>query len=214
MEVPPHSSTGLTRRDRRVTCILADRQAPILRGARDFLESRGLDVLGVAQDGQEALALIEQHRPNVAVLDPNLPTLDGIEVTARTRASSAGTHVIIYSDVRYRELLVDALQAGARGFIVKDAPLRDLVRAVQMVCDGRYSVNVRLLGLLEEGTRLRRAAGLTTREREVLRLVVNGLRGTDMRRGATGPAADVGGELTRAVSKLEIQRVRLGPSVV
>lgn len=213
MEVTAHSTTRVTRRNGKVTCILADRQAPVLRGVRDFLESRGLAVLGVAQDGQEALELIERHQPTVAVLDPNLQILGGIEITVRVTASSPRTHVIIYSDARYRELLVDALQAGARGFVVKDAPLRDLVRAIEMVCDGRYSVNVRLLGLLEEGSRLRRAAGLTAREREVLRLAVNGLRGIDMRRSATGPGQDVGRELTRAVSKLEIQRMRLGPGV-
>ncbi len=213
MDVAAPSTTRVTRRDRKVTCVLADRQAPILRGVRDFLESRGLAVLGVAHDGQEALELIERLQPTIAVLDPNLRTLDGIEITARARTSSPRTQVIMYSDVRYRELLVDALEAGARGFVVKDAPLRDLVRAIEMVCDGRYSVNVRLLGLLEEGGRLRRAAGLTARESEVLRLVVNGLRGIDVQRSVTGPAQDVHRELTRAVSKLEIERVRLGPSV-
>lgn len=213
MDVAAPSTTRVTRRDRKVTCVLADRQAPILRGVRDFLESRGLAVLGVAHDGQEALELIERLQPTIAVLDPNLRTLDGIEITARARASSPRTQVIMYSDVRYRELLVDALEAGARGFVVKDAPLRDLVRAIEMVCDGRYSVNVRLLGLLEEGSRLRRAAGLTARESEVLRLVVNGLRGIDVQRSATGPAQDVHRELTRAVSKLEIERARVGPSV-
>ena len=152
----------------RVTVVVADRQAPILRGVCDFLEGRGIDVVGRAHDGPRALELIRELRPSVALLDPNLPELDGIEIAATVRRILPRTAVIIYSDIRYRELLVDAIEAGARGFVPKDAPLRDLVRAIEMVCDGRYYVNVRLLDLLSDSPKIRRTSELTQRQADVL----------------------------------------------
>ena len=89
------------------------------------------------------------------------------------------------------------------------APLRDLVRAIEMVCDGRFSINVRLLGLLEGGGTSQRLAQLDSRERAVLRLVVNGLRGTDLLTGLPGPT-DIKRELTRALTKLQQPRIEVG----
>lgn len=191
----------------RVTVVVADRQAPILRGVCDFLEGRGIDVVGRAHDGPRALELIRELRPSVALLDPNLPELDGIEIAATVRRILPRTAVIIYSDIRYRELLVDAIEAGARGFVPKDAPLRDLVRAIEMVCDGRYYVNVRLLDLLSDSPKIRRTSELTQRQADVLRLVVNGARGVDVLKSVDLPAGDVARELGSAVAKLEEQRV-------
>jgi DNA-binding NarL/FixJ family response regulator len=191
----------------RVTCVVADRQAPILRGVCDFLESRGIAVVGRAQDGHEALAVVEERQPTVAIVDPHLRGIDGIEIAARVSRSLPGTGVIVYADARYRELLLDALEAGARGFVAKDAPLRDLVRAIEMVCDGRYYVNVRLLGLLADQPRLSRSGSLTKREADLLRLVVNGARGVDVVRSVDLRARDVPRELTSAMAKLDEQRV-------
>jgi DNA-binding NarL/FixJ family response regulator len=202
-------ATGDTgRRVGAVTVVMADRQAPILRGVCDFLTSRGIEVVGRTHDGQEALELIERLQPTVALLDPNLRPLDGIEIAARARESAPRTAIVVYADLRYRDLLVDALEAGARGFLAKDAPLRDVLRAIEMVCDGRYFVSPRALGLLDGQHRLTRTTRLTRRERDLLRLVINGVRGVDLRRELPGASRDVGRELTRAVSKLEEERIR------
>lgn len=200
-----HRSRARARRGG-VTCVIADRHATIVQATRDFVESRGVTVCAVAHDGTTTLELVTEHQPTLAIVDPDI---GGIELTARITRSAPKTGVIIYADPPHRRLLVDALGAGARGFVTKDAPLRDLVRAIEMVCDGRYSVSIRLLGLLEDEGLAGRAGSLSARERSVLRLIVNGVRGDQVWRDSAVEPANVSRELTRAVSKLEMKRIEL-----
>lgn len=190
-----------------LTVVVADRHPTTLAAVAEFIETRGIVVAGRAQDGHVARALIEQLKPTVALIDPRLTGTDGIAITAAIRTTAPRTSVIVYAEPGDRDLLVDSLEAGARGFLLRDTPLRDVVRAIEMVCDGRYSVGVRALGLLDENRGLSRAARLSRRERELLRLVVNGVRSTDLRRDVS-TARDLGRELTRAVAKLEGERIR------
>jgi len=173
------------------------------------MASRGITVLGAAHDGAAALELIERHAPTVAVVDTKLDTLSGLELAARVTRSASTTAFLIHADWDDRRLLGDALDAGARGFVSRDAPPRDLVRAIEMVCDGRYAVNIRLLGLLDDESEANRGGLLSSRERSVLRLSVNGVRRNDVWRDLSVSPVDVSRELARAVSKLEVRRIEI-----
>jgi len=146
-----------------------------------------IEVVAEAADGQQALRVVRELRPDVVVMDIRTPVMDGLEATRRITADPAltGTHVVILTASELAEHLLDALHAGARGFLLKDGASADLLDAVRVVAGGGAllapSVTLRLI----EGVAQRRrpapalpAAGwnrLTTREREVLTLVADGL---------------------------------------
>jgi DNA-binding NarL/FixJ family response regulator len=157
-----------------ITCVVADDHPPIVDSLTRFLTAAGLTVVGSACDGEAALAAVEELHPDVLVADVRMPRVDGIELAARVAKSSPETGVLLYSGLGDAGLVSDALDAGARGFAVKDAPLDDLVRAVVVVADGGIYIDPVL------GARLaspRQAAGrraLSDRERSVLRMLAEG----------------------------------------
>ena len=157
-----------------IRAVVADDHPAVLRSVCDVLIDAGVDVLARASNGEEAAAKIEATRPAVAVIDVKMPRLTGIEVASRFRASSPETAVILYTAYGDRALLSEALDAGVRGFVLKEAPLQDLTRAVDMVASGAVYVDPVLAGVLAsaESDRLPQ---LTKREREVLRLLADGL---------------------------------------
>ena len=159
----------------RVTAVVADDHPALLSAVCDFFADSGIDVIGRAADGQEALAKIEKRLPNVALIDIRMPRVGGIEVAQRTRRSAPETAILLYTAYGDEALLSDALDAGVRGFVLKEAPLADLLRAVEIVARGGTYVDPVLAGAiasakLKDG----RLPSLTARERDVLRLLANG----------------------------------------
>ena len=140
----------------------------------DVLEAAGVEIAGRARDGDEALAKIEARQPGVALVDLRMPRLGGIEVTKRAARSSPDTAVILYTAYGERALLTEAMDAGARGFVLKEAPLADLVRAVELVADGGTYVDPVLAGVFARTEVTSKLPALTQREREVLRLLADG----------------------------------------
>jgi len=108
----------------------------MLAAVSEILERHGFEIVGRATDGQQALALIEEAKPMVALVDARMPRLSGIEVAVRAIALSPETSIIFYTAYGDRALLSEALDVGARGFVLKEAPLTDLVRAVETVVGG------------------------------------------------------------------------------
>jgi DNA-binding NarL/FixJ family response regulator len=158
-------------------CLVADDHPAIVDAVCRFLEAEdGVAVVGRAFDGDEALRLIEELRPDVAVVDIRMPRLGGIEIARRLAAGAAETGVILYTGFPERALVIEALDAGARGFLLKEAPLDDLVRAVRMVAEGRTYVDPVLAGVLAGPDVTSRLPGVTKREREILRLLADGMR--------------------------------------
>src|SRR5207302_8578610 len=104
------------------------------------LEAPGVVIAARTRDGDEALSLIDREKPRIALLDVRMPRLSGIEVARRANRSTPGTAVILYTAYGDRALLTEALDAGARGFVLKEAPLAELARAVELVADGRTYV--------------------------------------------------------------------------
>jgi DNA-binding NarL/FixJ family response regulator len=157
-----------------IRAVVADDHPAVLRSVCDVLIDAGVDVVARASNGEEAAAKIEATRPGVAVIDVRMPRLTGIEVASQISRTTPETAVILYTAYGDRALLSEALDAGVRGFVLKEAPLQDLTRAVDMVAGGAVYVDPVLAGVLAsaESDRLPQ---LTKREREVLRLLADGL---------------------------------------
>ena len=187
----------------RTTIVIADDHPAMLAAVAETLTRSGFDVVGQAADGQQALALIEETKPKIALVDVRMPRLSGIEVATRVAVASPETAVVFYTAFGDRALLSEALDAGARGFVLKEAPLVDLVRAVERVAAGDAYVDPVLAGVLVSGYITDRVPTLTQREREVLRHLSDGLSNEE-----TGKALHISPETVRthirkAMRKLE-----------
>lgn len=160
--------------------VLADDHNLVRKGIRALLEALpGVRVVGEAADGQTALKLIENHRPDVAVLDISMPGLNGLEVAARTAKSSPGTKVVVLSMHAGEGYVAQALRAGVSGYLLKDAADDELALAMTAVSRGDVYLSPQISRQVVD--RLARAssepdplAGLTPRQREILQLVAEG----------------------------------------
>jgi two-component system nitrate/nitrite response regulator NarL len=154
-----------------ITCVVADDHPPILDCLTRFLAGAGIAVVATARDGEAALAAIATHRPAVCIADVRMPKLDGLELARRVHADTA---VLLYSGVADAGLVSDALDAGARGFALKDAPLEDVGRAVAAVARGDIYVDPVLAASIASTRRQDERKTLSQREREVLRMLSDG----------------------------------------
>lgn len=175
----------------------------MLAAVSETLERQGFQVVARAADGRQAAAVIAEHRPAVAIVDMRMPHLSGIEVARESAGTSPATAFVFYTAFGDRALLSDALDAGARGFVLKEAPLQDLVRAVERVAAGDAYVDPVLAGLLVGSPAAQQAPNLTQRERQVLRLLADGLA-NDAIAGELGISAEtVRTHLRKAMNKLD-----------
>lgn len=145
----------------------------MLAAVAALLEERGVEVVGRAADGDAALRAVERWRPDVAVVDSTMPGLGGLDVIARGAAVSPGTAFVLYADAHDATLLTRALDAGARGVVLKEAPLVELATAVERAAAGEVYVDP-VLGGAHAGLAGHAPPGLTRREREVLGLLADG----------------------------------------
>jgi DNA-binding NarL/FixJ family response regulator len=157
-----------------IDCLVGDDHPAMVEAVCGVLEDAGIEIAGRARDGEAALALIAEAQPAVALLDLRMPGLSGTEVARRARRSSPSTAVILYTAYGDRAHLTEALDAGARGFVLKEAPLADLARAVESVAAGGTYIDPVLAGLLASAGAVRDLPALTERERDVLRLLADG----------------------------------------
>ncbi len=157
------------------TCVIADDHPPVLQFLSRYLSNNGITITASTCDGDEALRKIELTRPTVAVLDARMPRRSGIDVLKHLAATRSPTRVILYTGYGDDALLSEALDAGVGGMLDKDAPLDDLVRAIHVVADGGMYVDPAAAAALIDQRRRRRDRVLTQREREVLRLLADGM---------------------------------------
>lgn len=154
-----------------IRLVIADDQT-MLRGALAALLEleHDLTVVGLAADGDDALRVVADTRPDVCLMDIQMPGTDGIAATKAVRSVSAGTRVLIVTTFARPGYLRDALEAGASGFVVKDAPAEQLADAVRRVHAGLRVVDP----ALAEASLFEGANPLSERERQVLRLAADG----------------------------------------
>ena len=165
----------LSRPDRSTTtCVIADDHPPIIDAVSRYLAAAGFSVLATALDGEQALEAVQTHHPRVCVADIRMPKLDGLALARRLAEVAPDVVVLLYSGVADRGLVSDSLDAGARGFALKDAPLDDLARAIDTVASGGLYVDPVLAASLATARHSDERKPLSPREREVLRLLADG----------------------------------------
>lgn len=162
-----------------IRVLLADDHTIVRAGIRRFLEQPGdIEVVAEAEDGEAAKALIEQYKPDVAVLDIQMPKASGIEVTRWIRAKLQGIGVLIltaYDDTPY---VMGVLQAGANGYVLKTASPEELIQAVHDVHDGKSALDAtiarKVMTQMFDQHKSSALQPLTDREMEVLQLAAKG----------------------------------------
>jgi DNA-binding NarL/FixJ family response regulator len=187
-----------------IRCVVFDDHPAIVDAVARFLAGEdGLEIVGTAGDGIAALACIEENRPEVAVVDVHMPGMTGIELARRVSTDMPATSVILYTGFAERALVVEAIDAGAKGFVLKESPLPDLVRAIRLVAEGRTYVDAVLASVLAGPDVTARIPGLTKREREVLRLLADGMRNEDAARELSISPLTIRTHVEKAMTKLE-----------
>ncbi|MEW2080874.1 response regulator transcription factor [Streptomyces sp. NPDC005283] len=170
--------------------VVADDQAVVREGIVMLLGLLpGIEVIGSAKDGEEAVALVAELAPDVVLMDLRMPRCDGVEATRRIRGAHPGTQVVVLTTYADDDSLFPALRAGARGYLTKDADGDEIVRAIQEVVAGRAGLSpVVQRRLLEQVTATpeqpgpKLPDGLTAREGEVLTLIAEGLTNVEIAR--------------------------------
>jgi DNA-binding NarL/FixJ family response regulator len=169
----------------------------------------GIEAVGAAADGEEALALAASERPDVVLMDLRMPRLDGIEATRRLSASDPGIGVIALTTYADDETVMAALQAGARGYLTKDAGAEQIRAAVEDVAAGEAAldpaVQKHLIAAVAEGAAAEPDAlpdGLTPREAEVLGLIAAGLSNNEIADRLVVSAATVKSHVNHLFAKI------------
>src|SRR2546423_1308004 len=162
-----------------IRVLIADDHAVLREGLRSFLELQdGIEIVGGAADGAEAVELAEQLHPAVVLMDLVMPKLDGVEAMRKLRERVPETRVIILTSYIDDERLLPAIRAGAAGYLLKNAEPQELARAIRTADAGEAlidpSVAARLVERLAQDERRDDYESLTAREREVLELIGRG----------------------------------------
>ena len=162
-----------------VRVLLADDHTLLREGLRRSLEDAGLDVVGEAADGAEAIALAEQHQPDVVLMDVSMPGTDGVEATRAIRSRYPEVDVVILTMHADPSVVQAAVRAGAAGYLVKDCTTDDIVSVLTDVASGEASLSAGLASsMLDEAAKdddpANGAQLLTKREQQVLRLIADG----------------------------------------
>ncbi|MFJ4191082.1 response regulator [Kitasatospora sp. NPDC089509] len=207
--------------ERRPRVVIADDQELVRTGFRMILTARGIDVVAEAGDGAAAVAAVLRHRPDVALLDIRMPTMDGLEAARRILAQAPDCRVIMLTTFDLDHYVYAALSAGASGFLLKDVTSAHLAAAVRLVDTGDAllapSITRRLVERFAadaprpaarpaDAPRLHRdLAPLTPREAEVLGLLGRGLSNTELAVELTLSESTVKTHVARIFAKLNLR---------
>jgi len=193
--VPPSASAK--------TCLVADDHPAVTRFVSELLRGRGFEVVAMVGDGSDALDGIVRLRPDIAVLEISMPSLSGIEVARRAAVSSPETAVLIYTGHGDAATLSEARAAGVQGLVLKQAPVVELIRAIETVASGKVYLDPSLVVPLSAVGKKRSRGDLTGREREVLRLIADGMSNEEIGEELFISKQTVRTHVRRAIAKLQ-----------
>jgi DNA-binding NarL/FixJ family response regulator len=194
-----------------VRVMVVDDQALVREGLMTLLEAApDITPVAAAADGEEAVALCARHRPDVVLMDLRMPRLDGVEATRQIRAAQPETEIVVLTTHADESSIFDALRAGARGYLTKDAGIADISRAVQAAADHHALLDPVV------HARLVAAAGsvrtpspptdlpdeLTPREAEVLSLIARGLSNAEIAEALVVSEATVKSHINHLFAKI------------
>jgi DNA-binding NarL/FixJ family response regulator len=197
-----------------ISVVVADDQALVRGGFQLILDAQeDLEVVGQAENGREAVALVRQLRPDVVLMDVRMPLLDGIAATRQILAEELPTRVLVLTTFDNDEVVYDAMRAGASGFLLKSAPPSRLVEGVRLVAEGDALLAPTITRrLVEEFVRRPRPgsetpglADLTDREREVLVDIARGLSNGEIAAHFVVSEATVKTHVNRIFQKLGVR---------
>ena len=173
-----------------VRVMVVDDQGLVREGLTTLLETASdIKPVASAADGEEAVALAARHRPDVVLMDLRMPKLDGVEATRRIRAAQPETEIVVLSTHADEASIIDALQAGARGYLTKDAGIAEITRAVHAAANHQTLldpvVHSQLIASMSSGPRPAPPPAslpddLTAREAEVLSLIARGMSNAEI----------------------------------
>jgi DNA-binding NarL/FixJ family response regulator len=192
--------------------VIADDQPMMRAGFKTVLEATGnITVVAEAGTGEEAVAAANQHRPDVVLMDIRMPVMDGIEATRRLPRQ----RILILTTFGLDEYIIDALRAGASGFLMKDAPTEEVIAAVRAVAAGDAVLAASVTRQLLDQVARRLPApvsqdsnalnSLTEREREVLRMLASGLSNAEIAKALVLSEATVKSHVSRVLGKLGLR---------
>ena len=198
-----------------ISVLLVDDQPLVRAGLKIILSpADGFEVVGECSDGAAALAAVAQLRPAVVVMDVRMKGMDGVEATRRLRDLQDAPPVLLLTTFDDDESLSDALRAGAAGFVLKDAPAEDLIRATRVVAEGGAwldpAVTGRVLAAYRAGTAASpgtaaRISTLTARELDVLRLIGRGATNQEIAGALVISEATVKSHIGHILDKLDLR---------
>jgi DNA-binding NarL/FixJ family response regulator len=164
--------------------LLADDHTMLRESLRRTMESEGMDVVGEAADGSEAVQLAEELRPDVILMDVSMPVLDGVEATRLVTERVPGVAVVMLTMHADQDVIARAIRAGAVGYMVKDCTTEELVRTIRQAASGETALSADLAASMLAEMRTESAAEppsvLSKREEEVLQLIAEGASTTEV----------------------------------
>ena len=195
--------------------VIADDQGMVRSGLRSLLESEtDIAVVSEAADGEEALAAVRRHHPDVVLMDIRMPNLDGLAATRRLVADGASARILVLTTFDLDEYVFEALRAGASGFLLKDATADELVAAVRVLAGGEALLAPTVTRRVIEafGTLPRpderlaeKLADLSARELEVLRLLARGYSNAEIARELVVSDATAKTHVSNVLAKLRLR---------
>jgi two-component system, NarL family, response regulator NreC len=199
-----------------IRVVLAEDHTIVREGLRALLDGRDdVVVIAEADNGHDAVAAARQHRPDVIVMDLNMPGLNGVDATKVIRESHPETHILILSMYSTEEHVRPAIRAGAEGYLLKGSGLSDLVAAIKAVATGNAFFSPQVAKIVLDDTRRTARTGvsekagtdLTPREREILKLVAEGWSSPEIAQKLDLSVKTVEGHRGRIMSKLDTKNV-------
>lgn len=194
-----------------ITILIVDDHEVVCKGVHAYLDTLNeFDVIGEAYSGEEAIELVNQHIPDVVLMDLILPGMDGVETTRQVKQISPRTQVVVLTSYHEDTLIFPALKAGAISYILKDLKMEKLADAIRKAHHGEVTLHPRVASRVLQNIRTENQAGdeinpeLTGRELEVLKLIANGYPNSQIAEELVISENTVKGHVSNILSKLHL----------